>query len=396
MDFLNWYKRRIESNEQEPPEFIWKNIQDEFDVNQSWNRINNYLDVKASARRRRYLGIAASVVILLASGAFWVLNNEKGSDPKTIKEQKALETEKEEMFADNISQENETTPVESGNFNITRAKTKQEVPVKAEQNFLQLPSADVEENQDVQVEKSPALRMNSKEIETIEFDQEKLLAENFEIDDKRNVSEGSSAFRKLYLGVTGQVTNTWLLNEKTYTGLESSSLTSSNASYGSNFGIYLGTNLSTRIDLQLDFIFLSNINQNYNEYLNGKYIENSQKFKYSQLALSFRYYFMSKRFMQGEHGINLGGYYGYLYNSYQILDGETIDRSSEYANTDYGVFLSYEYVIPVGNKLGLGVGARAVYGLKNIYAGNEDIPSYLNITHNASLNITLSLKYNLK
>jgi len=58
--------------------------------------------------------------------------------------------------------------------------------------------------------------------------------------------------------------------------------------------------------------------------------------------------------------------------------------------------VGYEYIFPLYGQLGLGTGFRAYYGLNNIYAGDENIPYYLNVTHNASVNITLSLKYIVK
>ena len=89
-------------------------------------------------------------------------------------------------------------------------------------------------------------------------------------------------------------------------------------------------------------------------------------------------------------------YIGYLHSAYEIVDTETIRLTDDYNQLDYGLFLAYEYVIPLTGKLGFGIGAKAYYGLQNIYAGNDVIPSYLNKTHNASLNITFSLKYSLK
>jgi hypothetical protein len=60
---------------------------------------------------------------------------------------------------------------------------------------------------------------------------------------------------------------------------------------------------------------------------------------------------------------------------------------------DYGLLVGYEYVFPLSGHLGLGTGFRAYYGLSNIYAGGDDIPSYMNVTNNASVNITLSFRY---
>ncbi|MFO7827905.1 MAG: hypothetical protein R6V23_04740, partial [Bacteroidales bacterium] len=204
------------------------------------------------------------------------------------------------------------------------------------------------------------------------------------------------AFQKFYTGTTGQLANTWLLNEKTYSGLESTSLTASNASFGSNFGIFAGANITEKLFLQFDLNILAQNRQDYNEYLEGQYITNEMKFNYSQLGFSLRYIAFSNRYMKGEHNIYGGGYWGYLHSAFQVIDNEAYNITDYYAKSDYGVFLGYEYIFPIAKNLGFGTGVKAMYGLNNIYSGDHYIPSYLNKTHNASLNITFSLKYNLK
>jgi long-subunit fatty acid transport protein len=64
--------------------------------------------------------------------------------------------------------------------------------------------------------------------------------------------------------------------------------------------------------------------------------------------------------------------------------------------SDYGVVAGYEYIFPLGNQLALGTGFQTKYGLNNIFSGNEIIPDYLNSTRNASVNIILSIRYNIK
>ena len=394
MDFVNWYKNKIESSDLNPPEIVWENIQNELDINQSWQIINNHLAYKETVKRNRVLAIAASLLIFISAGAYWMLKTnetiqdfQKQAKEVNIAEKKILESGSNpivEIVAEN-------TKSLKQNVKDTFQK---ELPIGKvfQQDTIKSGNKNIDK-----IDHTPYIsyaKLDQKEI-GLKYSNNELRLAKIELADQK-VKSDRQAFTKLYFGATGQLANTWLLNEKTYSGMESSSLTSSNASFGSNFGVYMGTNLTKNIDLQLDFNFLAQNNQNYNEYINGHYVENQMQFNYSQLALSFRYYFISKRFVQGEHGINLGGYVAYLNNAYQTIDGQITNLSRNYNSFDYGICLSYEYVFPAYKQLGIGTGFRAYYGLQNIYAGDEYIPAYLNETKNASINLSLSLKYLIK
>ena len=402
MDFLKWYKNKVESNDQEPPEIIWENIQDDRDIDQSWQVINKHLSKKATAKRNYILVVAAGILILISLGIYrYVAPDFKANDLKLVTES-VNNAEKEINDLENISNNKfiveEKEPKEPKESRTLKDENKQALLAVNEIEKESIIEGKNENTNEIKsTNKLILAKLDHKKV-FIDFDHKSgiITGEQGTADIETNNDNERTAFRKLYIGSTGQLANTWLLNEKTYNGLESSSLTSSNASFGLNFGVYIGTNLSKSVDLQLDINIFAQNNQDYNEYLNGHYIEDKLKFNYSQAALSLRYYIISNRFMQGEHGINLGGYLGYLHSAYQTLDGEVINQSANYNNTDYGIFLSYEYIIPVSRNLGFGTGVRAYYGLQNIYSGNEYIPAYLNKTNNASLNITFSLKYNIK
>jgi len=401
MEFLKWYKNKVEQSKLEPPEFIWEKIQDDLDINQSWGAINKHLSQQFYTRGIRNISIAASLLVLISLGTFWYLNQDiKQREFQTLvedvneAENKIIDVDfdkPEELITENTPDvSSEIKPQKNSNKQLILTENSNHVKVYTDTNKIKF-------NEENITHELILAKLYNKEI-SIKKNNDNLLAEvvfpeheNQQVENKERV-----AFRKLYIGSTGQLANTWLLNDKTYTGLENSSLITSNASFGTNLGLFIGTNITKLIDLQLDLnVFVQN-NQSYNEYLNGHYIENKMKFNYSQAALSMRYYLISKKFLQGEHGINIGGYLAYLHNAYQSINNETTNLTSNYNTMDYGVFLSYEYVIPIYKQLGLGTGFRAYYGLRNIYSGDEYIPAYLNETKNASINLSISLKYSIK
>jgi len=393
MDFIKWYKNKVDQSNLEPAENVWENIQDELDIDQSWHFINNQLTKESFYRRSRVVAIAASFLILFSIGSYWFI--------------KPIQTiEFEQLVQNVIVAEDQLTNVNANS--AENSHSKMTASPKEKDKILK-----ESKNENIHIEKDDSylsfleINENYIEIDALSPLSRKDFLFSIETNkniDQLNLKEGNEsnkvqerkAFRKLYLGSTGQLANTWLLNEKTQNGFESTNLTSSNASFGSNWGLYIGSNLTKNIDLQFDFSILAQNNQDYNEYINGHYVSNTMRFNYSQGGISIRYKLISNELMKGEHGINAGAYLGYLHNAYQIIDGESLKLTDNYSHFDYGLFLGYEYIVPLNKKLGFGTGIRAYYGLKNIYSGNGNIPSYMNETKNASINISFSLKYSIK
>jgi len=392
MDFNKWYKNKVESNDQDPPEIVWNTIQDELDIDQSWFFIKDHLDKKSDNTKVFIYSAAAIAIILILSGALWVgiLQNGRENLELISTNQNVLNKDTiivNPLIIDQIavSNQNNKSKTQSSSDNIN--------------NKNELTSAEI--NDFVLADE---LRTNERHLAALNISGF-IISNNFQIDKLKEMNQQDIstemkteriAFTDIYFGATGQFANTWMLNDKTINGLGSNDLTKTNASFGYNVGLFIGTNITKRINMQLDLDIITNNNQNYNEYINGHYVSSSLNFNYSQLALAFKYSKISKRFIRGEHGIILGGYLGYLRNAYQTIDGNSSSILSSYNNLDYGLMLGYEYVIPVYNKIGIGTGFRAYYGLQNIYSGDNYIPAYMNKTNNASINITLSIKYDLK
>lgn len=395
MDFLKWYKNTIEESDLNPPENIWENIQDQLDIDNSWQAIRNHLVKEANKRKVRFLSYAASVLLFLSFAGYFFINTDLLTDETELVSEKFNEIK---QLDKKTNRKNELSVKESKlkeRYFDKSSKSKTYYANKAEIKEVQI-EADTKVDDKILPDLIRSLKNHPVSLDDT-MHQNLILAKVYNpVKYNEPKAKETNAFKKLYVGATGQIANTWLLNEKTYSGIEGSSLTTANASFGSNIGIYVGTNLFDWIDLQLDLNILVKNNQNYNEYLDGKYIENNLSFSYSHVSPSARFYINSKKFMQGEHALNVGAYAGYLHSAYQILDGKTINLTDYYNNYDFGVFIAYEYVMPLTNKLGLGTGVRAYYGFQNIYSGNEFIPSYLNKTTNASVNISLSLKYRIK
>src|SRR6056297_3030168 len=71
MDFLKWYKNKIESGNLEPPESVWENVQDQLDIDHSWQKINAHLEQKATVKRQFWYAAAAGLLIFILAGGYW-------------------------------------------------------------------------------------------------------------------------------------------------------------------------------------------------------------------------------------------------------------------------------------------------------------------------------------
>ncbi|MDT8402535.1 MAG: hypothetical protein RQ743_12640 [Bacteroidales bacterium] len=406
MDLLKWYKAKVESSDLDPPLNNWDKIQDQLDIDNSWQAIDSYLDRRDRFVARLRISAAAGLLALTLAGAGWIYFSMTEKDEfQELTAEEIVPAESPETKT--MEAEGTTGPVKDvpGKLIVDEAPLIQEnllntttLLASAEHNLNTEALSDTGFIDYRTGRQSLVIKKNGIGHPSISTTHGK---DNYNNIDPVSIypvetERMSKAFSKFYVGTTGQLANTWLVNQKTISGFKSASLVSTNATFGSNFGFYAGTNLLNRLDLQADLNLLAQNNQDYNEYLNGHYVSSKLKLDYSQLALSLRYYIMSDRFMHGEHGVNFGGYLAYLHNAYQKVDGETFYISDTYNKIDYGLVLAYEYIFPLYGQLGLGTGFRAYYGLNNIYSGDEYIPAYMNVTNNASVNITLSLKYLLK
>lgn len=407
MDFLKWYKHKIESNHHQPPEAIWDNIQNQLDIDNSWKVINKHLQKQAALRRRKWISAAATILVLMLAGTLsWYWTEKQNIQTPELTQSIGTKAENDQTVEGKDTatsttaapQENSVedgqlaelkmiTPVNETEAESSNSNHEERQPGKSPENTEEIRE---NENNTIQALARVGGELNNPQNQNITLSR---TAEKQAID---NASSGNTkSFQHFYTGATGQLANTWLLNNKTYSSFQSSTLTRSNASFGSNFGFFVASNLTKKIYLHLDLNFLAHNRHNYNEYMDGAYVSNDMVFNYSQTGIALRYITESMRYLKGEHHIYTGGYWGYLHSASQIIDGEVTDIGSKYKRNDFGVFLGYEYLFPLTSKLDFGTGIKALYGLNNIYSGDNYIPSYLNKTNNASFNITFSLKYDL-
>lgn len=397
--FKYWYKNKIEESEEMPPETVWENIQDQLDIEKAWDNISEELDREDKViiiRKASYTLAAAAAILLLililtppkleqrsttpiseiTNPYINIQNSETGKRPVYPSDNKF----EEKLTAKIIDQYNRKTNVlnepgfrknkmdeeQTSNDYIAEYITSHRIPLPVEKN----PSGNIQNISGEKIDKkaSPG--------EDEEF-----------IENKK---------REYFIGTSGNFTNSWLLSNKTMNSIRNSPYSAAKPQRNNSFSLIGGINLNERLSLQIEALIEKSNGQDYQEYLNGKFINNQIHLNYSTLQVAGRYKFIKEgKHIPVSHNLVFGTYAGYLHNANQNINDEEENIRNKYKNYDLGVLFGYEIDSRISHNLILSTGVRIDPGLINIYTGSEEIPSEFNKTYTTSFSLQLSLKYNL-
>ncbi|MFP4064939.1 MAG: hypothetical protein ACLFN2_01725 [Bacteroidales bacterium] len=388
MDFNQRYKQWMESGREAPPEKVWEGIQDELDVDKVWGRVEDSLN--ASKRNTPFMlrAIAASFLLLLISATtlyYFTLSDhiEPGrpqlSDrPGTLIPERIPESQPEHIPGS----------ASPATLQLAEGDIIQQETVTAQTDDNREAGRIFAAAQDI-----PAMLQSKPGNVTNRSNGEKTidnyLAARHEDDiPKRDTPGQRPAF---FVGVNGQIGNTWMLNSKTLGGLSSNDITDTRTSYGGSYGIVAGGRLFPRLRVRAGLDLLAQNRQRYNEYIRGEYVSTEFQLDYSKLSILFS-------FTPWEHRpwiVHGGAYSAYIRDAEQQINGQAEKISGQYTNTDYGLVAGLGYLHPTEGPFEIHTGILANYGLKNVFAGNDYIPSSLNNTRLISFQLSISLHYHL-
>ncbi len=396
MELEKWYKQKIESNTEDPPEKVWEEVQNALDIDLVWHRVGEELQPTENTGKKTWIAVAASILLLIAAlGAFLY--------------QTAL-LQKSEMADVSIATESETiqrlTAITGQHKPLNIAsKPRENISHRAKQTLMY---QDEVRAMEMRAESPSGLTTTGMQsitgavglsaatdiaiastspIRQYPIDQNARLISDDDLDNIRNnetiMQQGT------YLGLSMQFANTWLRNEKTAVGLQNTSLVDTRPSFGKSFGVVFGQQVSEKTDLKLALDIISEKSQTYNEYVHGRFVSTGIDMNYTKLTLTASY----RLAPNSPHRAVAGLYGAYLVDASQFIDGTGESVTRDYSKTDFGLVAGYEYIHQLSSRLQLGTGIYANYGLQNVFAGNEQLPAYLNRTNLLSLHFGLSLGY---
>jgi len=201
--------------------------------------------------------------------------------------------------------------------------------------------------------------------------------------------------KRISVGVTTSVKNTWLLNHETFNGLKSETLNSTELVFYPDFGLILNYGLSNNWSIQAGGFLFSSTGQEYLEYYNIHYIRKKIILRYSTVDFLVKYKFAGSDHLIHRSSVNVlaGGYFSFLDFADQKRNMDLQDVRSQYRNYDFGVKLGCEFEINISNRFSLAPGFSLSLGIPNIYKGDTYYSGDLSRTHNGSEGFHVSLYY---
>lgn len=391
MEFNDWYRAQILSNQEDPPEAIWASLQDELDTDLVWKRLNTSLASKKRMTLWIYGNIAASLALLIAFTAlilFFERNNSAlqpvvVSDNQTIESSENLE---ENFILPSHSPDQKAKPELT---TITQIPGQNLISDSSPKINLELPALNI-----ASAPPLPVHLLKGKEATLLLWPKTAPIKTSHHTLSSEIISTASDkiGIASFSIGLLGQYANTWLLSPKTITGLQSKELTATNVTFANNIGITSTAMITEKTGIRTDVWLFSQNRQNYFEYINGHYLQTGLELNYLNISI-----LMSQKFgvSRSTHSFNIGGYAGFLQQARQTTGDITRIITNEYSNVDFGLIGGYEYHWPLAKNLFIGTGLFAKIGLTNSYRGTPEIPGFLNRTRNASFIFSFSVNYSI-
>ena len=444
--FVDWLKNKILSNPQEPPAQSWEKVADSLDLEESWEAINEDLDLemvwKKVDSRLHYFdhlqlferagyaisGLAAMVLLL----SLWLQEPGMGSQQSSqeqashaislAEEQAALAateeqapevnrkpTEREEnrAFFPHSSREGEKAEV------AEHRRQKANEPFQREESRRNRTAIPSDRGKEAPVAESLVSYTQGRSLSLLNgkgFMENALsgwrLPKVNPADSLSSVPEIKAVekaafkyhFPAMVAGIGSVAKLSWLMNNKTLSAMEKSSLVTSVPTIHTDLFLSYGLRITERSLLQAEGYFLDWGGQRYREYRKGTYGEVEDKLLYRSLGLSLRKAGRQVGFgsmpLFSQYGAGIYG--GVLHKAEeQSVDGLS-DTREEYSKWHFGLQAGYAYDLYLNESLLLSYGLQGRMDLLNIYSGTDLIPAHFRKTRKVSLDFTISLKYVLK
>ena len=391
--FTAWYKRQVESNPNDPPEEVWTNIQDDLDIDNVWQRIASRLNAERRSIWQQPIGWYAAAAIILLFLMLYPFTEQ----PSTRSFEQELHASLQHTSASNNRQHTKTHAPSFTRYERTVSEPASTTSMGIANYTTPAPKSTPEDDN------SPLPANDLTLLNTIKSKiksnrgglQLAQLTAKSRATSATEEKEKSENFR-FYVGISGEIGKSWLLNNKTIYSIAKSPYSSADASSQSAFGLSGGIQINPKWAVEITTFFNGNHGQIYREYMDGQLVTNSISLDYATINLKGRYQLFSKTLqLPVSHNLLFGTYMGYLSSASQNIESSSNNIKTDYRNYDIGLLIGYELDTPLFSDYILSTGVQIDPGLINIYQGNEQLPANFNKTYNASivLNITLKRKF---
>lgn len=200
----------------------------------------------------------------------------------------------------------------------------------------------------------------------------------------------------LDVGVIYALNKTSLMNNETRSSFDKKSLISSSASFEGAYGATASLICNDKHGINVMGYFQSRTTQQYGLYVEGRYADKVITLDYGKVALAYQRNVISKsndfRKLKSSLTFKGGVYYGWLKTMSVNYIGTNHISDDNYTKADIGLILQAGQDLRLNHFI-FGYGLNLEQGLKNIYSGNAEIPSYFNRTVTFNAGVYLNFRY---
>ena len=406
-------RKSFENLPSKAPDYVWEKINNQLYIDNIWKNIDSELDVISNRKKRfAYLGYPAAILILLLilSSIFTYFNSSENrtagfSDSKNSSLNiitKIIESKKENysksILNKNHPENKKQSIIMSNHPDISHLNNADKFTYSKNNNYnLSLNStkiiteSGVNSNSNRHNDSLNILMVNSLYFSQIgnNYDPEIEMINS----DISNVKTNSHT---LQLGVIYSINNTMIINQDLIENYREESTIRIDPTLASSFGILLDIKKTPRTYFSTEIYLISNHRQFANLYSNGRYYKKGIELEYKKIVVSYKRLYSFKAWSEkSDMFFKTGAYVSYLTSNdiyYMRNDIKTDEQNFLLYKYDYGLKISAGREMYLG-RFSMSIGIQAEYGLKNIFKGSEDIPSYFNRTNNFSHGLFVSLKH---
>ncbi|MBN4082155.1 hypothetical protein JYT21_00470, partial [bacterium AH-315-B15] len=158
-----------------------------------------------------------------------------------------------------------------------------------------------------------------------------------------------------------------------------------------NAGLQMNYYYNGKSAIQLEYDFLSVLNQKYSFYQEGSFVDTKIRLSHQKVYLGYKYSLGNRRSQRPVISLKAGGYFSFLKNENVITNEE--QESINFNSMDYGVRVGIgrEHFI---KSLTIDYGINSDIGIRDITSITQNIPKKFSHTSTFVLGAYVSIRYN--
>lgn len=201
--------------------------------------------------------------------------------------------------------------------------------------------------------------------------------------------------KQFSIGFQVEVGNSWIMNNTIRDGLTSESLSQSKFSGGWGLGILTKYDFNRRFGIKAEYLFLSELNQNYSKYEGGMLNDYGIQLSVNKFRLSGTVSFLNDtKYFSDFH---FGGFISHI-NEKKLnvmKSSSEFDAPANLKNMDYGLTLGLDMHHQLNERFNLFYGVFSDIGLANLHSEeNSKLPSKFNYTNTLVFGLRGGLQIN--